>query len=313
MEFKYGQINTINGTVFLVGSNARIADAGAANRNSALAGLHTVAGELLLFNGASVSTYGNLSITGSSSEVEVTGSGASLTIGGNLSNAGQLVIGSPYVAGGTVKVYGPGGITNTGSIDIAGGSLTSRALNGTGAVTVEYGGALEFGRASSASVTFGSGSNTLKLDDSRRYSGTLSGLSNSDKVDLADLFYRNGHMSAKYSGTASGGTLTLSNGFTSVRLALSGDYTSSTWTLSSDGRGGTNVVDPASSPGGSSLVAQASSNAVSVPAASQNSQTSHALLTQYAASSFAPAGGGATVVAAPHVAATPLLASPHHI
>ena len=40
------------------------------------------------------------------------------------------------------------------------------------------------------------------------------------------------------------GTLTVSNGTQTAKIALTGDYLSSTWSVSSDGNGGTNVVDP---------------------------------------------------------------------
>jgi hypothetical protein len=51
-------------------------------------------------------------------------------------------------------------------------------------------------------------------------------------------------MTASFSGTAAGGTLTVSNGKNSVALKLLGNYTTSSWTLSKDGTGGTRVVDP---------------------------------------------------------------------
>ncbi len=307
LEFNRGQITNIAGELWLA-DDSRIADAGSTTSSSALTGLSTVSGVFGLSNGASVRTSGNLSLA---SGGVVHNYGGSLTIGGNLFNSGILE------NLGAVTVNGRDGISNAGSIIVAmGASLTSKALRG-GSVEMEGGSALEFGGSSNTQITFGvdyygGAINTLKLDDSRQFTGTLSGLSNVDTIDLADLRYVAGKTTASYSGTASSGTLTVRNGFTSVKLALVGDYTSSTWTLSSDGHGGTNLVDPASSPSGSSLVAQASSNAVSVPAASQNSQTAHALLTQYAASSFAPAASAAAVVSAPQVAATPLLAGPHH-
>jgi phospholipase C len=47
-----------------------------------------------------------------------------------------------------------------------------------------------------------------------------------------------------YSGTASGGTLTVTDGSHTANIALLGNYTASTFVTSSDGHGGTNVVDP---------------------------------------------------------------------
>ena len=46
-----------------------------------------------------------------------------------------------------------------------------------------------------------------------------------------------------YSGTASGGNLTVTDGSHTANIALLGDYMASTFVTSSDGHGGTNVVD----------------------------------------------------------------------
>ena len=247
------------------------------------------------------------------------------------------------------KVQNLGLLTVTGAVSGSESvSLTSGALAVIkGAVTDQSGtfslansAALEFVAASNASVTFGSGSNTLKLDDSKQFTGTLSGLTKSDTIDLADLSYVKGKMTASYSGTTAGGTLTVSNGATSVNLALVGNYTTSTWTLSSDGKGGTNVVDPpapSSGTSGSSSSAdiaqtdagaglavganatlgfqQGSQNAGAFPAASQGGHAALALLAQYTASSFALGGGdhGGAVVSPSPIAASPLLVNPHSL
>ena len=48
LEFKSGEITTINGELCLDGANARVADAGATSSNSALTGLTSVAGNFCL-------------------------------------------------------------------------------------------------------------------------------------------------------------------------------------------------------------------------------------------------------------------------
>ena len=48
-----------------------------------------------------------------------------------------------------------------------------------------------------------------------------------------------------YSGDASGGTLTVTDGSHTAQIALLGNYLASTFVASSDGHGGTMVVDPA--------------------------------------------------------------------
>ena len=49
---------------------------------------------------------------------------------------------------------------------------------------------------------------------------------------------------ATFAGTASGGTLTVTDGTHTAHIALRGNFTASTFTTSSDGHGGTIVVDP---------------------------------------------------------------------
>jgi hypothetical protein len=64
LEFKSGQITTINGTLWLDGASARVADAGKTASNSALTGLTNISGNFPLWNGAKVVTAGNLSGSG---------------------------------------------------------------------------------------------------------------------------------------------------------------------------------------------------------------------------------------------------------
>ena len=47
-----------------------------------------------------------------------------------------------------------------------------------------------------------------------------------------------------YSGSSSGGTLTVTDGTHTAKIALLGNYLASTFVTSSDGHGGTAVVDP---------------------------------------------------------------------
>src|SRR5262249_11754860 len=108
-------------------------------------------------------------------------------------------------------------------------------------------GSLEFGAADSENVTFAAGAGgTLKIDHSLTapFTGYLSGLSAKNFVDLGDLAWTRESMTATYSGTASGGTLTVSNGTNSVNLNLLGDYRTDSWALSKDRNGGTLIADP---------------------------------------------------------------------
>ena len=137
LEFKTGSITTINGNLTLNGATAHVADAGATTSNSALTGLTSVTGIFRLENGAKVATKGNLSITGNGivsldgPDFVFGGGGTSVTIGGTLtnssSNTNALNVGNTGLASAdTLTVKGAGGLSNTGDINIEGGSVSAQ-------------------------------------------------------------------------------------------------------------------------------------------------------------------------------------------
>ena len=135
---------------------------------------------------------------------------------------------------------------------LAGDALRRAGLSGAGAsggsatdsaVTIANGATVEIHGLSAQSVTFIGTTGTLKLEDPEAFTGVISGLTGSDAIDFANLTY-SVNVKATYSGDATGGTLTVTDGAKTARVALSGDYLSSTWTLSDDGKGGVRVVDP---------------------------------------------------------------------
>ena len=98
--------------------------------NSALTGLTSVTGNFFLQNGATVTTTGDLSVTGNGT-VELDGpyaggsGGTSLTIGGKLTNSstngyGVYVGNTSITSADTLTVNGTGGLSNTGDINIIG-------------------------------------------------------------------------------------------------------------------------------------------------------------------------------------------------
>ena len=93
-------------------------------------------------------------------------------------------------------------------------------------------------------MTFAAGARGTLKRLTAPFTGYLSGLTTKNSVDLVDLAWTRQSMTATYSGTASGGTLTVSNGTNSVKLNLLGDYSTASWSLSKDRNGGTLVVDP---------------------------------------------------------------------
>ncbi len=97
IEFASGQITSIadDGFLAVAGNDAFIADAGALTSNSALTGLSTVAGNLYLNSGATLTTAGSLTLNEGSLEVDSSGGeafgiigGSSLTINGQLNLSG---------------------------------------------------------------------------------------------------------------------------------------------------------------------------------------------------------------------------------
>ena len=109
LEFASGQIGTIDGGIGLSGVNARIADAGTLATNSALVGLNTVDGSLVLSAGASVTTSGDLALTGNGviwldAPFTNGGGGSTLTVGGTLTNSSTnsnaLYIGNTFIGAG---------------------------------------------------------------------------------------------------------------------------------------------------------------------------------------------------------------------
>ncbi|WP_063695467.1 hypothetical protein [Bradyrhizobium embrapense] len=109
--------------------------------------------------------------------------------------------------------------------------------------TIASGATLELPGASNAAVMFQGSTGTLKLDNSASFAGTVAGMTGSDAIDFANISFANVH-TPSFSGNASGGTLTVTDGTVTASIALLGNYMASTFTTSSDGHGGTLVVDP---------------------------------------------------------------------
>ena len=130
---------------------------------------------------------------------------------------------------------------------------TPSAQNTVGAgTTISAGTTLELASASSAAVTFTGSTGTLKLDNSASFTGTVAGLTAQDKIDFADISSATVQQPT-FSGNASGGTLTVTDGTHTANVALLGNYLASTFVPSSDGHSGTSVVDQ---PSAQALVAQ---------------------------------------------------------
>jgi len=107
--------------------------------------------------------------------------------------------------------------------------------------TIAVGATFELGAATARAMTFAGSTGTLKLDDSVGFTGTVAGMTGSDRIDFGDISFAGVH-TPTFSGNASGGTLTVTDGTHTAGIALIGNYLGATFVTSSDGRGGTFVV-----------------------------------------------------------------------
>ena len=170
-----------------------------------------------------------------------------LAIGtGQTARGSEFASGTPSVANGGAWTAGWGeGSASRAFIASEGPSEASAGLGSAtnSALTIANGATVAIDGRSDQSVTFAGTTGTLKLDDPQAFTGVISGLSGADAIDLSG-FAHGANVTATYLGNAAGGTLTVTDGTKTAKIALSGDYLSSAWTLSSDGKGGTTVVDP---------------------------------------------------------------------
>jgi hypothetical protein len=239
--------------------------------------------ELLLNNGG-VATYNPYASTSTSLVFDYiiaanqgTGAAALTIIGAELSSSSAIEDGAGNV--GALTLPTPG--ANLGF------KITSTPAGSPGPVTIAGASETELFSASSQNATFASGADgTLKLDAA--YSGTVSGLTASDTLDLASLAYVPGAMTATYS--AATGILTVSDGPDSASVKLAGNYSTSSWTLSNDGDGGTDVVDPPA-PVANAVGSSASSASINGTSVADSSALSASTGAMNAAEPFAGLSG----------------------
>jgi hypothetical protein len=82
-----------------------------------------------------------------------------------------------------------------------------------------------------------------KLYDSSGFAGTVAGMSGQGSIDFANIDPTR-VQPPSFSGNASGGVLTVTDGSHSANVALIGNYLAATFVASSDSNGGTSVADP---------------------------------------------------------------------
>jgi hypothetical protein len=135
-------------------------------------------------------------------------------------------------------------------------SAWSQSFTVSDPTTIGAGEMLELNSAYSGHLAFAADTGTLKLNNSATFAGTVAGMTENDIIDFADIDPTK-MQAPSYTGDTSGGTLSVTDGTHTANIGLLGNYMASTFATSSDGHGGTNLVNHASTDQ-TSLVAQPS-------------------------------------------------------
>ncbi|HLH97803.1 MAG TPA: hypothetical protein VKW08_22050, partial [Xanthobacteraceae bacterium] len=128
------------------------------------------------------------------------------------------------------------------------GTWMSEATDAAGpsqSFIVQQGERLEFLGASSADISFATGSmESIQLCDSQQFSGTIAGFASDDAIDLSDIGF-GAATTLAYSAASDGspGALTVSDGSHAAQIALLGQYIAGSFAMSGDGHGGTLITE----------------------------------------------------------------------
>ena len=121
----------------------------------------------------------------------------------------------------------------------AGGSALVQSGGAVSGATIA-GGTLEIangGAVLSSTINFAGGGSLLL--DGTRFRGKIEGFAEPDTIDLASIAYNSATTTLAYSGTALSGTLTVTDGVHTTKLAMIGQYAQGQFGWSDDHHGGT--------------------------------------------------------------------------
>ncbi len=186
--------------------------------------------------GAASVSVGNLTIGAAGLLVNDTAHDLVLSAGPSMVNDGTI----ESSGAGLVLIDSP--LVNDGTLSVQAGLMEAiTVVSGDGVVTIG-GGTLSFSSTFDQAVTF-TGGGALNLAQSRMFTQTVTGFSTRGRttLDLEDIRFVDAG-EATFSGTASGGVLTVTDGAHTAHIALKGDYRGVTFVASKDGHGGTDVV-----------------------------------------------------------------------
>jgi hypothetical protein len=135
-----------------------------------------------------------------------------------------------------------GDVTNAkGTLDANNATLIIDGAVCRGKATLEGTGEIEFGAASTAHVTFAANSNAiLKLDDPSTFTGTVSGLTTGDYIDLTNINFAD-NPTLSYSSKTH--VLTVTDSVSQVTDTIKFKGAVGSFSAQSDGNGGTFITD----------------------------------------------------------------------
>jgi hypothetical protein len=154
-------------------------------------------------------------------------------------------------SGGTIVYDPPVPTSNASAPTSSGQSVTANAPQTGGSATIGTGATLELDAAGSESVTFGGSTGTLVLGNTSpsggqdsNFAGTVSGFGAQDIIDLSGIAF-DAQTTLGYlpNSNQTGGTLLLTDGTQSAKIALLGNYLASSFAVASDSHGGTMVTE----------------------------------------------------------------------
>ncbi len=133
LQYASGQVGAIaaNATLLLNGPKAFIADAGATNANSAIAGLAEIDGTLQVINSVAATITGNVTETGLldvDGDSYSTEGGSSIAIAGTLTNTGQVTVGPGTDSLSSNTTLTVGGLAGSGAVGIHGSTGATPSL-----------------------------------------------------------------------------------------------------------------------------------------------------------------------------------------
>jgi hypothetical protein len=137
------------------------------------------------------------------------------------------------------------GVANSGTVEAASGTLDlQKAVTGTGTLKIDAGKVLQADAtvAGTQTVDFNGGSDRLVLTDAVHFAGKLQDFGTGDRLDLRQFNPSATTLAYSEKADNSGGTLVVTDGTLTAKIALLGQYAASGFHKASDGVGGTYVT-----------------------------------------------------------------------